>query len=318
MKFKRGIFIGTLMVLFLGCFHIMNQHYDELARYQYVNDDNRKLILEYMSTEDINYLIDRQYKPEDFMGYLGFEGFNIRFVDWYNTLKEKNDLSIDEIIKLTNEMRQSMDFSQFKMYCKNYSSAQLNSFFLSEEGYVHEYTLIADPQSISEIKSTETLFTYEPQDLIEVEGVPVINAQEHEDELVLIREVGENLINMCNAAYEMNEKSCGNMLITQGYLSFSQQEALYEQALLNYGLDDVLLYVDYPGQSIYQLGNVIKLVPATVENVQKENEMSLQQNWLVEHAQKYGFKFLNDSSKPQSEFILQYDASLKESNHVVE
>ena len=63
MKFKRGLFIGVLFLLFLCCYQIINQRYDELSRYQYANNENRDLILEYMSDEEINYLIDRQYEP---------------------------------------------------------------------------------------------------------------------------------------------------------------------------------------------------------------------------------------------------------------
>ena len=43
--------------------------------------------LKYMTKEEVNYLIDRQYKPEEFLNYFGIEGFTIYKLDWYNHAK---------------------------------------------------------------------------------------------------------------------------------------------------------------------------------------------------------------------------------------
>ena len=313
MKMKRGIFIGTLLVLFLCCYHIMNQHYDELSRYQYANDDNRKLILEYMTTDDINYLIDRQYKPEEFLGYLNMPYFNIRNVDWYNTAKNVENIDPSLMLKLVDTMKNQMTYAEFRSYCQYYSLSQLNSFFLEENAFVHELKLISDPTLIlKKIPANKTLFTYEPKDLIEIEGVPIVNQLQGKETVQLQKKAGEELMMMCRAAFEMNEKTCGNMVVTQGYLSFDEQEKMYEDALLTYGIDDALKYVSYPGQSIYQLGNVIRLVPAAVEKEKRDElDISIQQQWLMEHADEYGFEFVNDPSHPLDEFILQYHENLK-------
>ena len=282
MKMKRGLFIGALLALFLCCFHIMNQHYDELSRYQYANDENRKIILEYMTTEDINYLIDRQYKPEEFMEYLGMSNFNIRYVEWYNYAKNVGEMDAASILELVDVMKDQMSFSTFKVYCSNYSLAQLKSFYTEENAFVHEQTLISDPSSVTgKIEENTTLFTYTPKDLVEVSGIPIVNQIQGEETIQLSQGAAEELVNMCNAAFEINEKTCGNMVVTTGYISFDTQEQLYEEAVLTYGIDDVFNHVAYPGQSIYQLGNVVRLVVASVETTNlKEMELSPQQLWL--------------------------------------
>ena len=229
MKMKRGLFIGALLALFLCCFHIMNQHYDELSRYQYANDENRKIILEYMTTEDINYLIDRQYKPEEFMEYLGMSNFNIRYVDWYNYAKNVGEMDAASILELVDVMKDQMSFSTFKVYCSNYSLAQLKSFYTEENAFVHEQTLISDPSSVTgKIEENTTLFTYTPKDLVEVSGIPIVNQIQGEETIQLSQGAAEELVNMCNAAFEINEKTCGNMVVTTGYISFDTQEQLYE------------------------------------------------------------------------------------------
>ena len=316
MKMKRGLFIGALLALFLCCFHIMNQHYDELSRYQYANDENRKIILEYMTTEDINYLIDRQYKPEEFMEYLGMSNFNIRYVDWYNYAKNVGEMDAASILELVDVMKDQMSFSTFKVYCSNYSLAQLKSFYTEENAFVHEQTLISDPSSVTgKIEENTTLFTYTPKDLVEVSGIPIVNQIQGEETIQLSQGAAEELVNMCNAAFEINEKTCGNMVVTTGYISFDTQEQLYEEAVLTYGIDDVFNHVAYPGQSIYQLGNVVRLVVASEETTNlKEMELSPQQLWLIEHAHEYGFEFVNDPAQPLEEFILQYHEDLKQNN----
>ena len=44
--------------LFCGCFYVMNQHYDELARYPYeLSEEQREVVLSHFDTENINYLV---------------------------------------------------------------------------------------------------------------------------------------------------------------------------------------------------------------------------------------------------------------------
>ena len=44
MLLKRSVFVILLIALFSGCFYIMNQHYDELARYPHeLSEEERKL-----------------------------------------------------------------------------------------------------------------------------------------------------------------------------------------------------------------------------------------------------------------------------------
>lgn len=308
-KLRRMLFVGTLMVLFLSCYHIMNQHYDELARYQYVNDDNRKVLLQNLSANDINYLIERQIKPEDFMEYLGKDHFNIRNVDWYKTIRQNENVDTQAMLSLVSKMKETIPYSQFVSTYNNYNFNQLYAFYLKDNAFIHDYELVSNPLNIKkQIPENQTLFTYIPKDLEKYIEFPSVNIHENEEGIYLRKDAGEQLKLLCEAAFDINQKTCGNMIVTQAYTSFEEQETLYEEGILKYGIDDVLNHVDYPGKSIFQLGNVIRLVPASVENEKaKDSEISIQQKWLVEKAHEFGFEFVQDSSVKQNEFILQYD-----------
>lgn len=289
----------------------MNEHDDELARYQYVNDENRKLLLEYLDTDDIIYLIDRQYRPEDFMEYLTLENFNIRNVDWYKTIKSVEDVNDKKMMELVQTMREKTSYSSFNLYCQNYSFDQLYDFYLKENEYADELDLLSDPLSVKKkIPEDKTLFNFKPKDLVKLEHIPVMNQAFKKRGVYLEKKASEQLVSLCNAATEINGKSCGNMVVTQGYTSFSDQETLYEKALLEYGLDDVKNYTDYPGQSIFQIGNVVRLVPAGVEDDENSDEILVQQKWLEENAIRFGFEFVENSQKKLSEYVLQFDPTL--------
>ena len=305
MKFKRFLFISVLFVLFLSCFQIMNKRYDELSRYQYANNDNRDLILKYMTKEEVNYLIDRQYKPEEFLNYLSIEDFTIYKLDWYNYAKNIEKIDSENLIQIMNQLSEKMTFVQFKKYCNNYSIKQIHDFYFKDNLYVNDLSLIENIEDITDkIDEKQTLYTYEPKDLVIVQNIPVINKEK-----VYIKENVNNAIsNVCKAAFDINQKTCGNLVLVEGYVSYDDQIDTYEKGIVKYGIDDVLKHVSYPGQSIQQLGDVIVLISAGIENNpdNEEETISNQQLWLSEHSKEYGFEFINDSEEKLDKFILRF------------
>ena len=304
MKFKRFLFVSVLFVLFLSCFQIMNKRYDELSRYQYANNDNRDLILKYMTKEEVNYLIDRQYKPEEFLNYFGIEGFTIYKLDWYNHAKNIENLDTESIVEIINQLSNKMTFTEFKKYCNNFSITQIYDFYFKDNLYVNDLSLIVDVDDITDkIEGKKTLYTYEPKDLVIVDNITVINKEK-----VYVRENVNNAISeVCKAAFDINQKTCGNLVLIEGFVSYDDQIDAYEDGIVKYGIDDVLNHISYPGQSIQQLGDVIVLISAGLENNSDEEiTISKQQLWLSEHAEEYGFIFINDSEENLDKFILKF------------
>ena len=133
MKTKRAIFIGSLIVLFICCYSIMNKHFDPLARYKYADNDNRDLIISYLSSEDINYLIDRQLLPEEFMPYFGISDFNIRYTVYYNMAKAARPADANRHDRCPVSVNKSLDVTfnhdNLEPLVRNYSYELMSDFF---------------------------------------------------------------------------------------------------------------------------------------------------------------------------------------------
>lgn len=312
MKTKRAIFIGSLIVLFIICYSVMNEHFDPLARYKYADDSNRDLIIDYLSEDDINYLIDRQLTPEEFMPYFGIEGFTIRYVNWYNLAKNTQNESLDVIVKFVNTyLGNQLHQDDLEKLLSNYSYATLSAYYEGDDEYTTSGTLIHNPSELLvKLPDDKTLYKYIPNDLVKVETLPVVNHYFNDEDIYLRKDTYEALTKFCEDAYAINNKTYGNMILVGGFLSYDQQEDIYDEAMLMYGKDDVLKHAYLPGHMENQLGTYAELVVAKVEEELEdesttksstENTMT-HSKWLSDNAANYGFvlretKVINSGSE---------------------
>lgn len=310
MKLKRLLFVGSLIGLFVVCYYIMNEDYNELARYPYATEENRDIILKYLDTSDINYLTAQQIEPKDFMDFIEVEGFDVHNTLWYSKAKQEQDASNEDIVKFINAYREHMSFGDLPYLLSSYSYATLSEYYEKGDPYLKNSTLIANPNAKHlVITDKHTLYTFVPSDLVNLVDVPFANVVEDKTEVKVKEEVVEPLTKLCTAASEIDSQTCGNMIVTTGYLSYEDQIQLYEKALLKYGQDKFGQHASYPGQSEYQLGYSIKLSP--VEEA-SEDEQKTQATWLKENAYKFGFIIRypegkeNTTGKSADAYILRY------------
>ena len=307
MKTKRAIFIGSLIVLFICCYSIMNKHFDPLARYKYADNDNRDLIISYLSSEDINYLIDRQLLPEEFMPYFGISDFNIRYTVYYNMAKAARPADAQTIVDFVNKyLDVTFNHDNLEPLVRNYSYELMSDFFEHGDRYAENEGLLIDPSALTaKIIEGKTLYRYQPDDLVDIVNVPSVNAYSENEPIQVRKEPASALSSLCAAATELNGKTCGNMILVGGFVSYEAQVELYEQALLHYGYDEVDQHIFKPGHFENQLGYTVELQLAKVEvekaeakeataddaeaeNKKQENE---QIAWLKKHIAEYGFVF---------------------------
>ena len=313
MKAKRAIFVGSLIVLFVVCYSFMNEHFDSLARYKYADDANRDLIVEYLNDDEINYLIDRQFKPEEFVPYFGIDGFNIRSTQWYNLANQTQSAELPKIVAFVNQYFGSvMNQDNFESLITHYSYETLSAFFDGDDEYTKEGTLIANPSDLMvKLAVDKTLYKYEPKDLVKVDTLPVVNRFVDDGDIYLNKETYDAMNALCEKAYVINNKTYGNMILVGGYVSYDTQEDLYDAAMLEYGKDAVLNHAYLPGHMEHQLGSVIELVIAkgeSEESSDKQVDVSTHRKWLQEVITDYGFVF-RTSSQPKTKephFILRY------------
>ena len=118
MLLKRSVFVILLIALFSGCFYIMNQHYDELARYPHeLSEEERKLVLSHLSTEQINYLVSQKIEPKQFLPFIEIKDFELNNTLWYDVAYQtqkpshtESDQEVKEyIVSFINRYRARME-----------------------------------------------------------------------------------------------------------------------------------------------------------------------------------------------------------------
>ncbi len=306
MKIKRISFIVSLLVLFGVCFTIMNRHYDELARYPYVTNENREIILKYLSNDDINYMISQQLKPEQFLPFIETKNFTIRNTLWYTRAKELQDADHETIVSFINDFRNQLDYAKLETLLQAYSYETLRTFYEEDNPYLNHASIVMDPSSLlALIDESESLYRYVPKGLVAIDDLPHVSMLEGKSEIQVQEELVEPLRQMCADISSVNDKTCGNMILVAGYISYEDQLPLYESMMLKYGKDDFRSYWDYPGQNEYQLGYTVRFQPAGREvtriddhalnnedsdaskgEVSEEEQLAA---WLAENAHLYGF-----------------------------
>lgn len=324
MLLKRSIFVILLIALFSGCFYIMNQHYDELARYPHaLSDEERKLVLSHLSTEQINYLVSQKVEPDQFLPFIDIKDFDLNNTLWYDaayrTQKPSHtdqDQAVKEyIVSFINRYRSRMEYGELHDLLSNYTYNVLTRFFDEGDPYIENAQLIAKPNEMYLVLTGKrTLYTYEPDDLVSINDLPHASLVPQANDITIKKEVVKPLKELLAAAKEVNQKENGDMKVIAGYISYEDQIKLFDKAKLVYG-DDVLKYWDYPGQSEFQLGYTVRLLPngmtsefdtkkesdkkteakETDKTDDKEEKKSPseeerdQEIWLKDNAYKFGF-----------------------------
>lgn len=288
-KIKRILLIVFLVVISFVCFTIMNNKYDRLARYEYADETNRDIIEENLTDEEIDFLIQQKITPDQFLTYIYVEGFNVKNTLYYEACNEIQPIDLESIVDFCNTYRDLMTYKEFVDYITYYDYTLLLEFFNGAYTYVQDVTLISNPtQYYYEIEEDETLYKYEPMDLVEITNAIMPSVSSIEGESVKVHaDMVEQLTLMLAAMEEEFQQTAGGLIATLGYVSYENQITLYESALVTYGADEFLRYEDHPGQNPRQYGYMLTFTIAGLEEEDiLENEQVI---WLSQHVQEYGF-----------------------------
>lgn len=293
----------ALIVLFAICYVVMNQHYDELARYPHVlSEEERVKVLNHLDTDEINMLISSKIEPDQFLPYIEIEGFDLSNTLWYDMAfqTQKEGVSEDFVVRFINKYKQQMNYSDLKYMLSNYSFNALIRFFDEGDLYQSDANLIANPANMyTLIENKQTLYTYEPSNLVSVGSIPHSSIVSGVNDILVKQEVLAPLTSLYEAASDINGLPFGDMKIVAGYLSYEDQIKLLDLAKDKFK-DEFSSYWDEPGHSEYQLGYTIQLLPnelqANVTNKDVEDEEPPQSEeerqqeiWLKDNAYKFGF-----------------------------
>ena len=69
-----AVFVSSLLIFSLVCFGLMNTRYDALSRYPYTDRRSRELIKQYLTKQEIDYIIEYSIAPNMFVAYIREDG----------------------------------------------------------------------------------------------------------------------------------------------------------------------------------------------------------------------------------------------------
>lgn len=119
--------------------------------------------------------------------------------------------------------------------------------------------------------------TYVPSDLVDVSLSYAYEGKQ------VSKVMYDSLTNMLDAAKE----SGYNLVVSQGYRSYADQEEAYNDIEASSGVDYADKIAARPGHSEYQTGLSVVVKPLYTEGSDMEN--SPEHTWILENAYKYGF-----------------------------
>lgn len=290
MKIKRLILVAVLIIFSVACIYMMNDSYDRFARYQYeITDEQREIMEAHLSDDDINYIIQQKIKPEQFMDFIQLNGFTIRNTLYYEVCRMIRPTDLQYIVDFVNQNKEHFKFADLENLISNYDYTTLSEFYNNAYTYVKDASLLTTPNEIeTRIAKDETIYKYVPNNLAMIDNSMIPCASILNTEYIEVKaEVVEPLKQLCTDIAATNNMTCGNLVLTSGYISYENQIALYEQAIVKYGFDNFSKYEDYPGQSEKQLGYTVVFTASQMEEADMAE--SEQAKWLLENARKYGF-----------------------------
>lgn len=264
----------------------MNARFDPLARYQYADVVNRELMNEYLNQESIEYMIVHQLQPQRFEKYVTIEDFKIQNVEYYEQASEYTT-DLRTVVRFVNQhLTWIQEESSWEERVKVYGFSSLSTFLEAGVEGIKDAALVAQPtHPLLVLHKNNTLIDYKPMNLVEVESIPTLDLFGESKGIYVVESLIEPLQDLCLAVE--SEFTCDDLVLVRGYTSVDEQVQLYQEAVLNYGVDAVSQYVALPMQSEFQLGTSVEFYISKIEK--SEFGTSPQALWLAENAHKFGF-----------------------------
>lgn len=286
MKAKRAIFVSVILLISILCLAVMNVNYDKLSRYPYKNEESNRLIREFLTDDEIEYIIEYSIAPTTFITYIKEPDFNMFHIEEY---RELNKLLWDEtpanIVKMVEGTRQSMDVVTLASYLVHYSYDEILYWINHGDEYVEDGILLTNAGNDNAyVDDRHTVSIRQPFNLeIINQDVPVVDEKRIQVDVAL----QVPLKSLCEAISKDidSNRPCGGLAVDNGYISYTEQEKRYKEAQEMYG-ENVDMYEFRPGHSEHQLGLAVDF--QVVGLIDKDFFETEQYAWLKENAYQYG------------------------------
>lgn len=328
----RVLLIFVCLAIGFACLHYMDQSYDPLARYPYTTDENREILLKYLDSNDIDYLINQHITPDKFLDFIALKDFNLKNTLYYKEAKDTQDADNEYIVNFVNRFRKNFSYASLKELLTYYSYVDLTTYYENEAVLYSDLRLVSNPTNPYVILNQDnTIYKYVPEKLTLFNGVNVQSV------------IVDDLKNMIDAYSSMMDGQ-DVLTLTSGYLSYEEILDAYVNASNAYsGVDR---YMFGAGKNEQQLGYTITLdgqeewidlckeyVSDEYDYTQVEEQLSKESKnrieWLEENAYRYGFviRYPKEQEKRTDHwyqpFLLRYVGKktakkMHDTNHVME
>ena len=288
----RVLLIVVCFAVGCVCLYQMDKSYDPLARYPYTTDKNRDVILKYLDSNDIDYLINQHITPDKFMDFIELDGFSLKNTLYYKEAKDTQDADNEYIVNFVNRFRKNFSYDSLKKLLSHYSYIDLTTYYENEAVLYSDLRLVADPTNPYVVLNQEnTVYKYAPENLVDFNGIYVQSA------------MVDNLSSMLDS-YASVMDGQDHLSVSSGYLNYEQVLDQYVNASKEFaGVDN---YMYGAGKNEQQLGYTIVLdgqdewlnlckqyVNEDMDYTQVEEELSKENKsrveWILENAYRYGF-----------------------------
>ena len=173
----RVLLIVVCFAVGCVCLYQMDKSYDPLARYPYTTDKNRDVILKYLDSNDIDYLINQHITPDKFMDFIELDGFSLKNTLYYKEAKDTQDADNEYIVNFVNRFRKNFSYDSLKELLSHYSYIDLTTYYENEAVLYSDLRLVADPTNPYVVLNQEnTVYKYAPENLVDFNGVYVQSA----------------------------------------------------------------------------------------------------------------------------------------------
>lgn len=245
---------------------IFDNYVPKLKTLKYSNAQVWK-VLQTADSDDLQYLIEKQYSYNQIEPYMQVQGFAFQQLDQYMKVYEEK---------------------------KNYNYAVLVTaypFLISSNASSsnQSYT-IQDPENILTLVKKGFLFSsdYEPTDLVKPSEIPVAPDC---DNATMRKEAADALTEMYKAAKQEGY----SLIINSSYRSYATQQATYKEYFNKYDAKTAASLVAAPGASEHQSGLGVDLTCQSVLDDKKNGITNSKfgykpdYKWCLANSYKYGF-----------------------------
>lgn len=140
-KQKVGLYIVALVCFFV-CMGVLNLKYDPFYRINGINNETRQLILNNLTEEEQDFLIENAFPVERFLKYLQDPDFHMLDLEYYERIEQELNLKPHETIIYTNQLLEKIradDHLNEESTFNQLISAHLQDYYLKSDVFDMDY-----------------------------------------------------------------------------------------------------------------------------------------------------------------------------------